>query len=65
MQSSSFNAETIDGTRTTGQDVRSQNVTACLAIANVIKSSLGPTGLDKVLVSPVRVSAPPRLRTQH
>ena len=25
-------------------------VTACMALANVIKSSLGPTGLDKMLV---------------
>lgn len=33
-----------------GQDIRSQNVTACLAIANIVKSTLGPVGLDKMLV---------------
>ena len=34
----------------TGQDIRSQNVTACIAIANIVKSTLGPVGLDKMLV---------------
>lgn len=33
-----------------GQDIRSQNVTACVAIANIVKSTLGPVGLDKMLV---------------
>ena len=40
----------IDGERTTGQDVRTANVTAVMAIGNIVKSSLGPVGLDKVLV---------------
>lgn len=44
---------TIDGHRTTGADVRAQNVTACSAISNVVKSSLGPVGLDKMLVDNV------------
>lgn len=26
-------------------------VTACMALANIVKSSLGPVGLDKMLVS--------------
>jgi T-complex protein 1 subunit alpha len=43
----------IDGERTSGRDVREQNVTACLAIANIVKSSLGPVGLDKMLVDQV------------
>lgn len=43
----------IDGERISGQDVRQQNVTACLAIANIVKSSLGPIGLDKMLVDQV------------
>lgn len=30
------------------QDVRTGNVTAVMAIANIVKSSLGPVGLDKV-----------------
>eukprot|EP01133_Synstelium_polycarpum_P017766 gene17766-21193_t len=40
----------IDGERISGQDVRTQNVTAVTSIANVVKSSLGPIGLDKMLV---------------
>ena len=43
----------IDGTRETGQDVRAQNVLAASAIANVVKSSLGPVGLDKMLVDQI------------
>jgi len=38
----------IGGDRTSGQDVRTQNVTAVSAIANIVKTSLGPVGLDKV-----------------
>lgn len=38
----------IAGQRLSGQDVRTQNVTAVSAIANIVKSSLGPVGLDKV-----------------
>jgi hypothetical protein len=38
----------IQGDRLSGQDVRTQNVTAVSAIANIVKSSLGPVGLDKV-----------------
>ena len=36
-------------------------VTAVLAIANIVKSSLGPVGLDKMLVDDigVRSDAPP------
>lgn len=43
----------IDGQRQTGQDVRTSNVTACVAVANIVKSSLGPVGLDKMLVDEV------------
>merc|ERR1719264_265770 len=43
----------LDGTRNTGQTVREQNTTACMAIANVVKSSLGPVGLDKMLVDEI------------
>lgn len=31
-------------------------VTACVSIANIVKSSLGPVGLDKMLVDEVGVS---------
>ena len=37
----------LQGERQAGQDVRTQNVTAVAAIANIVKSSLGPVGLDK------------------
>ncbi len=39
------------GRRFKGNDARKQNCTAAIAIANVIKSSLGPVGLDKMIVS--------------
>ncbi|XP_954880.1 T-complex polypeptide 1, putative [Theileria annulata] len=40
----------ILGHRTTGKEVRAGNVNAVQAIANILKSSLGPKGLDKMLV---------------
>uniref|UniRef100_A0A5S6R661 T-complex protein 1 subunit alpha n=1 Tax=Trichuris muris TaxID=70415 RepID=A0A5S6R661_TRIMR len=43
----------VRGKRTTGESVRSQNVTAVKAIANIVRSSLGPVGLDKMLVDDV------------
>lgn len=63
----------LGGDRVTGQDIRDQNgehdprvnrnptdhrpVTAALSIANIVKSSLGPLGLDKMLVDNIGVSA--------
>ncbi|XP_072949925.1 T-complex protein 1 subunit alpha [Epargyreus clarus] len=44
---------TIAGTRFSGAPVRSQNVSAASAIANIVKSSLGPVGLDKMLVDDI------------
>lgn len=46
-------AKFINGTRETGQDVRIGNVTAALAVANIVKTSLGPVGLDKMLVDDI------------
>ncbi|VDO39451.1 Uncharacterized protein BM_BM5578 [Brugia malayi] len=43
----------VTGKRTSGQSVRTQNVMAASAIANIVKSSLGPVGLDKMLVDDV------------
>uniref|UniRef100_A0A7S3GN34 T-complex protein 1 subunit alpha n=1 Tax=Spumella elongata TaxID=89044 RepID=A0A7S3GN34_9STRA len=43
----------LDGERTSGQDVRTQNVTAAMAVANIVKTSLGPVGLDKMLVDEI------------
>lgn len=40
----------VNGTRISGIAVRKENVTAAIAVANVVKSSLGPIGLDKMLV---------------
>lgn len=36
-----------------GDDIRNQNVLAAQAVANVVKSSLGPVGLDKMLVDDI------------
>ena len=38
----------LHGERVHGADVRTQNTTAVLAVANILKTSLGPVGLDKV-----------------
>ncbi|KAG6607133.1 T-complex protein 1 subunit alpha [Cucurbita moschata] len=48
-------SQTLDilGERQSGQDVRTQNVVACQAVANIVKSSLGPVGLDKMLVDDI------------
>ena len=42
----------IHGERQSGQHVRTQNVTAVSAVANIVRTSLGPVGLDKVLQTP-------------
>ena len=44
---------TLAGERKSGQDVRTQNVMAASSIANIVKSSLGPVGLDKMMVDEV------------
>ncbi|XP_051947906.1 T-complex protein 1 subunit alpha [Xyrauchen texanus] len=41
------------GQRTTGESIRTQNVVAASSIANIVKSSLGPVGLDKMLVDDI------------
>ncbi len=43
----------IDGMRTQGKDVRQANIVAVKALANILKSSLGPKGLDKMIVDEV------------
>eukprot|EP00566_Odontella_aurita_P006559 CAMPEP_0113551044 /NCGR_PEP_ID=MMETSP0015_2-20120614/14310_1 /TAXON_ID=2838 /ORGANISM="Odontella" /LENGTH=590 /DNA_ID=CAMNT_0000451901 /DNA_START=21 /DNA_END=1793 /DNA_ORIENTATION=+ /assembly_acc=CAM_ASM_000160 len=43
----------LNGQRETGQDVRIGNVTAAVAVANIVKTSLGPVGLDKMLVDDI------------
>ncbi|KAH9784513.1 T-complex protein 1 subunit alpha [Citrus sinensis] len=50
-----ISSQTLDilGERQAGQDVRTQNVMACQAVANIVKSSLGPVGLDKMLVDDI------------
>jgi T-complex protein 1 subunit alpha len=48
-----MSALSIAGDRVTGKDIRTQNVMAVLALANIVKSSLGPVGLDKMLVDEV------------
>mmetsp|Transcript_37441 Transcript_37441/g.116634 ORF Transcript_37441/g.116634 Transcript_37441/m.116634 type:complete len:550 (+) Transcript_37441:69-1718(+) len=44
---------TLHGERESGADVRAANVTAVSALANILKSSLGPQGLDKMLVDDI------------
>lgn len=43
----------LDGIRSQGKDVRMANITAVKALANIIKTSLGPKGLDKMLVDEI------------
>jgi len=50
---STANPLSLMGDRRSGRDVRSQNVMAASSIANIVKSSLGPVGLDKMLVDDV------------
>ncbi|KAJ4755705.1 T-complex protein 1 subunit alpha [Rhynchospora pubera] len=50
-----YSSQTPDilGERQSGEGVRTQNVVACQAVANIVKSSLGPVGLDKMLVDDI------------
>jgi len=41
------------GERESGRDVRQTNATAVMAVANIVKTSLGPVGLDKMLVDDI------------
>ena len=43
----------ILGQREQGQDVRTTNIMAVLALSNIVKTSLGPQGLDKMLVDDI------------
>ena len=43
----------MGGQKISGQDIRDQNVLATQAIANVVKSSFGPSGLDKMMVDDI------------
>uniref|UniRef100_A0A8D2CNU9 Uncharacterized protein n=1 Tax=Sciurus vulgaris TaxID=55149 RepID=A0A8D2CNU9_SCIVU len=43
----------VFGDHSTGEAIRSQNVMAAASIANIVKSSLGPVGLDKMLVDDI------------
>ena len=43
----------ILGQREQGQDVRTANIMAVLALSNIVKTSLGPQGLDKMLVDDI------------
>ncbi len=43
----------IDGLRSQGHDVRLANITAIKSLASILKTSLGPQGLDKMLVDEI------------
>ncbi|KAJ3321116.1 T-complex protein 1 subunit alpha [Boothiomyces sp. JEL0866] len=47
------NALAIGGSRVSGQEIRNQNVMAVQSVANIVKSSLGPVGLDKMIVDDI------------
>jgi len=49
----SLSALSVMGERKSGQSIRQQNVMAAQSIANIVKTSLGPVGLDKMLVDDV------------
>lgn len=53
LATGSKNLLQIDGDRTSGIDVRNENVHAVSAVQNVLKTSLGPQGLDKMLVNDI------------
>lgn len=53
MISAAKTSGAFGGERISKNDLRQQNVNAVMAVANVVKSSLGPTGLDKMLVDGV------------
>ncbi|CAF3553381.1 unnamed protein product [Adineta steineri] len=46
-------ALSLGGERITGDSVRTQNVLAAMAIANIVRTSLGPLGLDKMMVDDI------------
>ena len=43
----------IEGERESGMDVRNNNSIAITSIANIVKTSLGPQGLDKMMVDDI------------
>ncbi|KAK3678001.1 chaperonin-containing T-complex alpha subunit Cct1 [Recurvomyces mirabilis] len=43
----------LGGQKISGADIRDQNVLATQAIANIVKSSFGPAGLDKMMVDDI------------
>ncbi|KAK3934661.1 T-complex protein 1 subunit alpha [Diplogelasinospora grovesii] len=43
----------LGGQKISGVEIRDQNVSATQAIANVVKSSFGPSGLDKMMVDDI------------
>ncbi|VDN96515.1 unnamed protein product [Rodentolepis nana] len=53
MTTNAATALTLHGERVSGDSVRKQNVMAAVSIANIVKTSLGPVGLDKMLVDDV------------
>ncbi|KAL7066860.1 putative T-complex protein 1, alpha subunit [Cryptosporidium serpentis] len=53
MISANSQNQAIFGERQHGVDVRNSNLVAVMSIANILKSSLGPQGLDKMLVDDI------------
>lgn len=43
----------LPGEWTSGKEVRNQNVGAAVSLANIVKTTLGPNGLDKMMVDDI------------
>ena len=43
----------LPGERVSGKDVREQNVNAAVSLAGIVRTTLGPNGLDKMMVDDV------------
>ena len=52
-QSRSSGTLFLGGQKISGSDIRDQNVLATQAVANIVKSSFGPSGLDKMMVDDI------------
>ena len=53
VKASTNHIAVLGGQKISGSDIRDQNVHATQAIANVVRSSFGPSGLDKMMVDDI------------
>ena len=43
----------LPGEWTSGKEVRDQNINAALSLAGIVRTTLGPNGLDKMMVDDI------------